>query len=275
MRSVRALLRLLGLLVVEAGTVVGLHGLGRVPALALPGPGDWPRWLATGAPADVVMAVLRVVALGCAWWLLASTVLYVVVLVARLPRAVAAVRWTTLPAVRRVAERGVAVTLAASMTVGPGGVALASAVDTEGASAAALRAEVVPGVALPPALDGGAWASVPGVVLPPALDGGAWVGASDPPVPVVAGPEAATVSAVESADGASPATHAVMSGEHLWRVAADTVAAARGVSRAEVPARAVHRYWTALITANDGVLRSGDPDLVFPGEELVLPPVDP
>jgi hypothetical protein len=36
----------------------------------------------------------------------------------------------------------------------------------------------------------------------------------------------------------------------------------------------VRSYWLELVRANTPALRSGDPDVVHPGEVLVLPPVD-
>jgi nucleoid-associated protein YgaU len=38
--------------------------------------------------------------------------------------------------------------------------------------------------------------------------------------------------------------------------------------------RVVARYWRSLVDANrDRLVVAGDPDLIFPGQQLVLPPV--
>jgi hypothetical protein len=40
---------------------------------------------------------------------------------------------------------------------------------------------------------------------------------------------------------------------------------------AELSVVEVHGYWTRVLDANRGALRSGNPDLIFPGESVVLP----
>lgn len=68
-------------------------------------------------------------------------------------------------------------------------------------------------------------------------------------------------------DGASHReVHVVASGENLWVIAKAVL-----VQRLDsVPTdRQTHAYWVRLIQAND--VRSGDPDLIYPGERLSLP----
>ncbi len=108
---------LLGLLGLEAAAVAALHWLGRLPALRIP----WERplpWLLDSPVQDVLGSLLRMVGLVMAYWLLASSVLYLLASLSHLPAAVRAVRWLTLPLVRRVADHAVAVTLATSMVGG-------------------------------------------------------------------------------------------------------------------------------------------------------------
>ena len=120
---------LLGLLGLELGAVLALHWLGRFPGLRIGWDGPVP-WVLSSPVQDVLGAVLRTVGLVMAYWLLASTVLYLLASLTRLPSAVRAVRWATLPLARRVADHAVAVTLATSMvgggTLGMAGPALAA-----------------------------------------------------------------------------------------------------------------------------------------------------
>jgi hypothetical protein len=114
---------LLGLLGLEVAAVAGLHWLGRFAALRIP----WARplpWLLDSPVQDVLGSLARMVGLVMAYWLLASSLLYLLASLSQLPAAVRAVRWLTLPLVRRVADHAVAVTLATSMV---GGGTLASA----------------------------------------------------------------------------------------------------------------------------------------------------
>jgi hypothetical protein len=120
---------LLGLLGLELAAVLALHWLGRFAGLRI----RWDKpvpWLLSSPVQDVLGALLRTVGLVMAYWLLVSTLLYLLASLTRLPSAVRAVGWATLPLARRVADHAVAVTLATSMvggtTLGVAGPALAS-----------------------------------------------------------------------------------------------------------------------------------------------------
>jgi hypothetical protein len=106
------------LLVVEVAAVLGLHQLGRIPALRIPWD-DFGRhlgpWLAQSPVEQVLGAVLRNIALVAAWWLLASTGLYLLASLARAPALLRGAARVTLPAVRRAADGAVAVALATSL----------------------------------------------------------------------------------------------------------------------------------------------------------------
>jgi nucleoid-associated protein YgaU len=54
-------------------------------------------------------------------------------------------------------------------------------------------------------------------------------------------------------------------GEHLWSIAASHLG--DGTIADVAP------YWRRLIAHNRARLRSGDPDLVYPGEVVELPPL--
>ncbi len=60
-----------------------------------------------------------------------------------------------------------------------------------------------------------------------------------------------------------------MVGDHLWGIAAQHLA-----RTGESPTNeAIARHWRQVIDANTATIRSGDPDLIFPGEVLTLPTV--
>ncbi len=65
-------------------------------------------------------------------------------------------------------------------------------------------------------------------------------------------------------------SYTVVSGDNFWKIARQQVRDAKG----EEPSNAeIANYWVRLIDANRDNIRSGDPDLIFPGEVFVLPPV--
>lgn len=60
-------------------------------------------------------------------------------------------------------------------------------------------------------------------------------------------------------------------GDHLWKLAEDRV---RQILDRPVTDNEVAPYWVRVVEANRDRLRSGDPDLIFPGEDIVMPQVD-
>lgn len=69
---------------------------------------------------------------------------------------------------------------------------------------------------------------------------------------------------------AVPRIHVVEPGEHFWSIAGSEVEdhLGRPASDAEIA-----EYWVGLVRANRDRIRSGDPDLIHPGEILQLPPI--
>ena len=255
MRSTRglwAVLSLCALVAAEGAAVILLHRLGSLPGLAV-GWGDPARWLAVTASEDVLLAVCRLAALACAVWLLGGTLLYTLAKALRIPAAVRAVEWAAVPAVRRIADRAVAVALATSSVMGAGA--------------------------------GGAWADGP-APPPPAVASFAATTSTVGYRPVPAGvpdlgglllerePQGMPTPVAAAPLPPPPDQHVVVRGDDLWSVAQDRLAASLGVAPAQVGPAQVAGYWRALVQANAATLRSGDPDLLLPGEVLILPPAD-
>jgi nucleoid-associated protein YgaU len=237
MRKLKASGPVLFLLAGEVAGLVALHRLGAEPFLQVPW-SDIEAWLRSADPADALAATLRLAALGTAWWLTATTILAVAV------RAVGGSRSIldrlTLPFIRRMADRlgGVAVT--AALLTSPGGAAWTAMQPTSAVAQATEQGWDVPG--LPPMP---VWPQpVPAAPQP-----------GQPLVP--ADPETTTVVLVQ--------------GDNLWAVAARHLATATARDPAAVPDREVAAYWRTVIAANRERLRSGDPDLVYPGETITLP----
>ena len=73
-----------------------------------------------------------------------------------------------------------------------------------------------------------------------------------------------------TAPTATPGTYTVQEGDNFWSIAAAQVQnkLGREPSNAEIAA-----YWEVLIEANRANISSGNPSLIFPGEQFTLPPV--
>ena len=60
----------------------------------------------------------------------------------------------------------------------------------------------------------------------------------------------------------------VEKGDHLWKISATHLKAVLG--RNPEPSE-LSPYWREVIAANHETLKSGNPDLIYPGEVVVLP----
>jgi hypothetical protein len=89
----------------------------------------------------------------------------------------------------------------------------------------------------------------------------------------------APVSAAAPASAPPPPTTAprgeveVLAGDNLWAIAVDALARATGRAPDAITEADVAPYWRALCDLNRDRVRSGDVNLVYPGEVLLLPPV--
>jgi len=77
--------------------------------------------------------------------------------------------------------------------------------------------------------------------------------------------------ALETAGGSGP-TVVVERGDHLWKISQTGLDRALG---RQAGLEEVARYWRDVIDANLGQLKSGDPDLIYPGEVIRLPATQP
>jgi nucleoid-associated protein YgaU len=66
---------------------------------------------------------------------------------------------------------------------------------------------------------------------------------------------------------ASPDEWVVEPGDSFWSIAEDVVADRLGRPGSEPE---VATYWARLVDANRSTLASGDPDLIYPGERMLL-----
>jgi len=228
---VKRLLQLIALFLTEAAAIVALVSIGRAPFMKID--------LRAADPIDSLMALLRLVALGAVLWLTASTVAYVAAGArrARLPR------WFTIPFVRRVVDRAIAITIVFGAVAQP---ALATA---------------------PPVI---VTVDPSGMVLPPGVRAGsAGLGRSTILVPDVSDTTTPAATAHVPSPSAATTSVTVQAGDNLWKIARRHLR-----SLGEDPSnRRLATYWANVVDVNRSVLRSGNPDLIYPGETVLLPPV--
>jgi len=259
------------LLGAEAGAVALLYRLARVDGLA--GPGDDPvGWLRSAAPEEVVAGGLRLVALACAWWLLASTVLYLLARVSRVPVAVRAARLTVVPHIRRRIDRVLAVSVlsasVATVAAGSGPAAAGEPPPTTTSAPLVIEQDHRPPPDDPPPAptvrDGHTVEELPSDAAAPA-----------PTVPEPAEPPtSAPPPSPPPAPDAPAGGYVVAVGDNFWTIAASHLARTTGRDLATLTDAEIVAYWGKLVAVNDPTLRSGDPDFIYPGEAIELPPLE-
>lgn len=262
-----------------AGSVALLHAVGG--ALAPPpltGPGALGRWFDGRQPVEATFAVVRLLALGLAWYLLAATVVGTAARLVGAPSVARAADVVTVALVRRLVNGAVGVSLATVALTGAGGTALADeAAGPPGAPVEAMQL-------LP---DPAAGSPVPTMQRLPDQPSAETVATTPPPPPPPPtppddAPPGSAAPGTAAPDGAEPITPGaqagaaagrtwpVQPGEHFWAVAEKVLAESWSRPPADDE---VDPYWRALVDANRSMLRDpANPDLLFPGQVIVVPP---
>ena len=266
-------------------------------AAQLPGPGE----LLSAPPEEAVYGAVWLLAAAVTAWVALTSILSMFAYAARIPAAVRAVEWMTLPPIRRLSQRVSALMLAAAAGLASPAAALQPppvpfmAGPAEQAAAAAEPAaehSAAGGAAVPiPLRPGGQEAGRP--------QAAAHLASAAAPIPLRVGEQppghhrtAAAAENPEAARRAGPAApipppvrqatppaadaagcgtnlYTVQPGDNMWSIAAACLAAREG----EAPsADRVAEVWRQVIDLNRGRIISGDPGLIFPGEQLLLPP---
>ena len=235
-------------LVLEAALVAALHWVGSdlydVPVRAL-GP-----WFQTTEPTVVLVAVARMAGLAIGYWLLTTTVLYALSYHLGIDALTRLLHWVTLPVVRHVVQGVTALSLTGATILGPTAL---SAVPALAQSVVVAQSDTTPD-------------TTPG-------DGSYTPGAAGWPASSPSGnfwlPNAGlTPAAVGAQAGAE--SYTVVKGDNFWTIAETRIRAVKGT----VTERQVAGYWVQVVDANRSTIRSGDPDLIFPGENVTLPAVE-
>ncbi|HEX6420972.1 MAG TPA: LysM domain-containing protein [Acidimicrobiales bacterium] len=258
------------------------------PGPPLRSPDRLAAWATRAAPADLAVAVLRLGALAAVGYLLAVTALAAAVRALRLHgAAAAAVHRATPAAVRRIVARGSGVGLVVGGVVGA--LPVPAPPPAPGAAATvAAPAPLVTGAPAGPAETATMWrlaGATATMTRDPAPDAtGAGAPATGPPVdpgspaatvaaagtPGNGGAAAATATGTPAAPDRDPAIWLVEAGDSFWSIAAEVTSPPGGPPATE---HTVRRYWRALVAANrDRLLDPANPDVLRPGQRLVLPP---
>jgi hypothetical protein len=247
-------------------------------------------WVDQTSPDTMALALLRLAALAGASYLAACTSLLLAVAAARRPRTAPGVLRLSPAVVRRLVFGGGGLGLAAGALLAgspspvaaapvvlvtasvpgddpvPATTATMTRVDTSSGEDTERRPAGDPTSASDTATmtrvrpdGGGGLAAVP---APPAR-------APGDTAPPPASPDGAPREAAADDAAAARSTWVVEPADSFWSIAADTLSGASGRQPTD---REVDGYWRHLVRANrDRLLDEDNPDLLVPGQELVLP----
>lgn len=282
---------IVSLVAVVSIITIGLHALGGVPGLAI----DWDQpltWIERADPADTIGAVLRYTGLGVGHWVLTTTALYYVTGLRDRRRRPRLVTLLTLPPVRRLVDRALATSLVLTIAAAPVGSLHAEGsvspepppvvfeLDDDGIPVPHVGSTIDSSTVDNDTVDNETSADendhdVAETSERPADESSGQTAANDSTGPSVAASVAppVVVSAPTTAnenDAGEPeeTTHAVTPGDSLWTISAAHLGALveHNPSESEIA-----NYWRAVVASNRGTLRSGDPNLIYPGEIVTLP----
>ena len=260
-------------------------GGGALAAPPVTDPAAWGDWAADRDAVVATVAVLRLVVLAMAWYLVGVTTIGAVGRVARWARLVQVADALSVPMVRRVLQASLGVGLATTVVASSSGVMVPTTTGPTTAAVAAQTALDAP--QMRPVLPGasGDAPQMRPIDLPAAagpsmtpLSTSAEADLAPPGMRPLPPDPAPTVTATDdpAADAAPaevPDTVTVAEGDHLWAIAERHVTAVRGASATDDE---VGDYWRRLVDANLGrLVDPDDPDLVLPGQRFVLPDLEP
>ena len=217
-------------------------------------PGSWSSWAGGRTPLQASFAVLALVVVALAWYLLAVALLGAGARLWGARRLVSVVDLVTLPVIRRSIHAALGVGLVGTSVAGVAG---ATGIDRLARSGAMPFERVVATVT-----------THAGAGTPTMPDDGA---DDDPLVMQLLPEEVPTAGDMATSPTSEPVDSEweVRPGDHFWSVAEHVLE--RG--GADVTSDgAVTEYWRRLIVANaDRLADPKNPDLIFPGQVLTLP----
>lgn len=273
MTPLRTAARLAVWLALLVGAVAALHATGGpLSPPPMSDPAGLGSWAEQRQPAEVALALARLVALGLGWYLLVATVGGLAAGLLGLGALARAFDLVSVGLVRRLVGAVTLSMASTALTVGPAtaGTAgppppvetmrrLPDAAPTSTTSTTSTTASTT--------------SSTTSTTQPPAAPPAAppTVPPTAAPAPPPAAPTPSTAPAAGAGSGSGSWT--VRPGDHFWSAAERSLAQAWGRPPTDDQ---VAPYWRSLVAANRDRLRDpGNPDLLFPGQVLVVPAPPP
>lgn len=195
--------------------------------------------LSNGSLEGVLLTTGRWLGLALTAWLIISQLLFTLAVLTRTDWMIEVLQPVTLPIVRRIAASAATISITVSSV-----------------TAVAQTAPEPTSIVVDDAVDGDLrQEATPTPVLEPLVE-------HDVEAPRVAMEPEGSYSA--------PLTWQVRPGDHLWSIAGEHLI----IVLDRPPTRDEHRnYWVEVVDAARPIIRSGDPNLIYPDEEIPMPPM--
>ena len=195
--------------------------------------------LSNGSLERVLLTTGGWIGIALTFWLIISQLLFTLAVLTRADWMIEVLQPVTLPIMRRIAASAATISITVSSV-----------------TAVAQTAPEPTSIVVDDAVDGDLrQEATPTPVLQPLAEPGI-----EDPAPTLE-PEGSY---------SAPLTWQVRSGDHLWSIAGDHLA----IVLDRPPTRDEHRnYWVKVVDAAQPIIRSGDPNLIYPGEEIPMPPM--
>lgn len=123
-------LKLTILFAIEVAFVVTFHALGSIAKLDVDF-AHFSQWLNTTPPETALVASIRILALIVSYWMLGTSVLYMVARAFRIPGLLRTMEFATIPGVRRIIDAGLAATIIGGTVFGGAGAVWAKQANAE------------------------------------------------------------------------------------------------------------------------------------------------
>lgn len=293
MRGYAQVAAILGL---EAAAIFLLHKIGSNTEFQV----DWnnfSHWLSTAELQTLIAASARLVGLVIAYYLFISTALYTLATLLRFKPALSVLKFFTVPAVRRSLDKALAATaLTASLVGGPATFAAAAEtppyfpdpITQTNSPTGGTTTTTTPPATTPSDDDnqdnqtinelfpqqGSTTTTTPKpsttstttqVTIPGLGETTVTTTPAETPTPT---PTPAPAPQVQGEQ-----VYKVVPGDNLWSISKQHLANVRGVDPSTLSDHDIAKYWLQVIEVNKPNLRSGNPNLIYPDEQITLPEI--
>ena len=219
-----------------------------------------PGGILNAPPEEALYGAVWLLSVSITLWVTLSTVLAVFAYVTGLPAAIRAVEWIAVPPIRRVARRTAAFILAAgslSITSAAGATGLPPVPFVVNDDQAVYALHETPGEFVAP---------IPLRVGETILSHRRDPFLHAPPIGIIA--PLPLLAAPTTPDRSSYVVYTVQPGDDMWSIATAHLSRHRDKAPSVADIAAL---WMETIEINRDRIRSGNPDLIFPGEALLVP----